>query len=106
MTRRKISNKRSKDRSFKSKKLFEKSNNSFRLEIKEQIVLFEIINKMTQENEAFVDASLFILIVVKIMQKIDHFARQQRIKLLNSQIMKKRLNIDVSAKVNKNENQF
>ena len=40
------------------------------------------------------------------MQKIDHFARQQRIKLLNSQIMKKRLNIDVSAKVNKNENQI
>ena len=60
---------------------------------------------MTQKNEAFVNVSLFILIVVKIMQKIDHFARQQRIKLLNSQTMKKRLNIDVSAKVNKNESQ-
>ena len=34
MTRRKILNKRSKNRSFKSKKLFEKSNDSFRLEIK------------------------------------------------------------------------
>ena len=106
MTRCKASNKRSKNRSFKSKKLLEKSNDSFRLEIKKQIVLFEIINKMIQKNEAFVNASLFILIVVKIMQKIDHFARQQRIKLLNSQIMKKRLNIDVFAKINKNKDQF
>ena len=106
MIRRKALNKRSKNRSFKSKKLFEKSNDSFRFEIKKQVVLFEIINKMIQKNEAFVNASLFILIVVKIMQKIDHFTRQQRIKLLNSQTMKKRLNIDVSAKTNKNESQF
>ena len=75
MTRRKASNKCSKDRSFKSKKLFEKSNDSFCFEIKEQVVLFEIINIMIQKNEAFVNASLFILIVVKIMQKIDYFAR-------------------------------
>ena len=105
MTRRKASNKRSKDRSFKSKKLFEKSNDSFRLEIKKQVVFFEIINKMTQEDEAFVDTLLSILIVVKIMQEIDHFARQERVKLLNSQTMKKRLDIDVSAKINRNENQ-
>ena len=64
------------------------------------------MNKIIQKNKAFVDVSLFILILVKIMQEIDHFARQQRVKLLNSQTMKKRLNIDVSAKVNKNENQF
>ena len=75
MTRHKASNKRSKDRSFKSKKLFEKSNDSFRLETKKKVILFEIINKMTQKNETFVDFSLFILIVVKIMQKVDHFAR-------------------------------
>ena len=105
MTRRKVSNKRSKDRSFQSKKLLEKLNDSFRFEIRKQVILFEIINKMTQKNEAFVDVSLSILIVVKIMQKIDHFARQQRVKLLNSQIMKKRLNIDVSAKINRNKNQ-
>ena len=104
MTRCKALNKRSKNQSFKSKKLLEKSNDSFRFEIKEQVVLFEIINKMIQENEAFVNASLFILIVVKIMQEIDYFARQQRIKLLNSQTLKKRSNNDVSAKVNKNEN--
>ena len=76
MTRRKASNKRSKNRSFKNKKLFEKLNDSFRFEIKEQVILFEIINKMIQKNETFVDISLFILIVVKIMQEIDHFARQ------------------------------
>ena len=106
MTRRKALSKRSKNQSFKSKKLLEKSYDSFRFEIKKQVVLFKFINKMIQEDEVFVNASLFILIVVKIMQEIDHFARQQRVKLLNSQIMKKRLNIDVSAKVNKNENQF
>ena len=39
------------------------------------------------------------------MQEIDHFARQQRIKLFNSQTMKKRLNNDVSAKANRTENQ-
>ena len=106
MTRRKVSNKRSKDRSFKSKKLFEKSNDSFRLEIKKQVVLFEIINKMIQKNETFVNVSLSILIVVKIMQEIDYFARQQRVKLLSSQIMKKRLNNDVSAKANQDQSQF
>ena len=88
MTRRKALNKRSKNRSFKNKKLFEKSNDSFRFEIKEQKILFKIINKMTQKNETFVNVSLFILIVDKIMQKIDHFARQQRVKLVNTQIMK------------------
>ena len=61
---------------------------------------------MTQKIETFVNVSLSILIVVKIMQKIDYFARQQRVKLLNSQIMKKRLNIDVFTKINKNESQF
>ena len=88
MTRRKASNKRSKNRLFKSKKLFEKSNNSLRLEIKEQVILFEIINKMTHKKKAFVNVSLSILIVDKIMQKIDHFALQQRIKLRNSQTEK------------------
>ena len=106
MTRRKASNKRSKDQLFKNKKLFEKSNDLFRLEIKKQIILFKFINKIAQKNKAFVNVSLFILIVVKIMQKVDHFARQQRIKLLNTQIMKKRLSNDVSAKVNRNEGQF
>ena len=60
---------------------------------------------MIQKYETFVDTSLSIFIVAKIMQKIDHFTRQQRVKLLNTQTMKKRLNNDVSAKVNKNENQ-
>ena len=106
MTRRKASNKRSKNRLFKSKKLLEKSNDLFRLEIKKRLILFEIINKIIQKNKTFVNVSLFILILVEIMQKIDHFARQQRIKLLNSQIIKKRLNNDVSAKANKNESQF
>ena len=59
---------------------------------------------MTQENETFVNVSFFILIVVKRMQKTAHFARQQRIKLLNTQTLKKRLNNDVFAKVNKNKN--
>ena len=54
MARRKILKKHSKDRSFNRKKLFENSNNSFRFEIKEQVILFESINKMIQENEAFV----------------------------------------------------
>ena len=45
-TRRKTSKKRSKNRLLKSKKLFEKSNDSFRLEIKEQIILFKSTNKM------------------------------------------------------------
>ena len=49
MTRRKISNKSSRNQSFKSKKLFEKLNNLFRLKIKEQVILFEIINKMIQK---------------------------------------------------------
>ena len=40
------------------------------------------------------------------MQKIDHFARDQRIKLLNTQTMKKQLNNDVSVKVNRDESQF
>ena len=71
MTRRKFSNKRSKNRSFKNKKLFEKSNNLFRFEIKECVVLFKLINKIIQKDEAFVNISLFILIVVKIMQKLD-----------------------------------
>ena len=87
MTRRKISKKPSKDRSFKIKKLFEKSNDSFRFEIKKQIVLFESINKIIQKNKTFVNVSLFILIVVKIMQEVDHFACQQRIKLLNTFIL-------------------
>ena len=60
---------------------------------------------MTKKNEAFVNVSLFILIVVKLMQKINYFARQQQIKLLNSQTMKKRLNNDVSAKINRNKSQ-
>ena len=60
---------------------------------------------MTQEEKAFVDASLSILIVVKIMQEVDHFARQQRVKLLNTQTIKKRLNNDVSAKINRDKNQ-
>ena len=49
MTRRKASNKRSKDRLFKSKKLFEKSNNLLRHEIRKQVIFFEFINKMTQK---------------------------------------------------------
>ena len=106
MTRRKVSNKRSRNRSFKSKKLFEKSNDLFRFEIKKQVVFFKIINKMIQKDKTFVNVSLFILIVVKIMQKIDYFTRQQLIKLLNTQVMKKRLNNDVSMKANKNESQF
>ena len=84
ITRRKISNKRSKDRSSKSKKLLEKSNDLFSFEIKKQLILFEFINKMIQKNEAFVNVSLFILIVVKIMQETDHFAHQQRVRLLNT----------------------
>ena len=61
---------------------------------------------MTQKDKAFVNVSLFILIVVRIMQEIDYFARQQRIKLFNTQTMKKRLNNDIFAKTNKNKNQF
>ena len=57
---------------------------------------------MTQKNETFVNASLFILIIVKILQEVDHFAQQQRIKLFNTQTMK-RLNIDVFSNVNTND---
>ena len=57
---------------------------------------------MIQKNKTFVDTLLFNLIVVKILQKVDHFARQQRIKLLNTQIIK-RLNNDVFSNVNKND---
>ena len=32
---------------------------------------------MTQKNETFVNASLSVLIVVKILPKIDYFAQQQ-----------------------------
>ena len=60
MTRRKASKKRSKDRSFKSKKLFEKLNNWFRFEIKKHVILFELIKKIAQKDEAFVNALLFL----------------------------------------------
>ena len=67
ITQRKASNKDSKDWSFKIKKLFKKLNDLFRFEIKNQVVLFEWINKLIQKNEEFVDVLLFILVVVKIM---------------------------------------
>ena len=57
---------------------------------------------MNQKNEVFVNASLFILIVVKILQKTDYFVQQQRINLFNTQIMK-RLNNDVFLNVNRND---
>ena len=39
---------------------------------------------MIQKNAAFVNASLFTLILVKIMQKVDYFAQQHRVKLFNT----------------------
>ena len=45
------------------------------------------------------------MIVVNILQKTDHFAHQQRIKLFNTQTIKK-LNNDVFSYVNKNDQFF
>ena len=67
IARRKIFKKRSKDKLFKNKKSFENLNQSFRFEMKKLKILFESIIEIIQKNEAFVNASLFILIVVKIL---------------------------------------
>ena len=69
------------------------------------MILFKSINKIIPKNEIFVNVSLFILIVVKILQETDHITRQQRIKLLNTQIIK-RMSNDVFSKINRNDNQF
>ena len=63
---------------------------------------FKSINKKISKNETFVNISLFILIVVKTLQKINYFAQQQRIKLFNTQIIQK-LNNDIFSNVNKND---
>ena len=104
ITRRKVFKKRLKNKLFKNKKSFEDLNQLFRFEIKEHEIFFESRNKMIQEDKIFVNTSLFILIVVKILQKTNHLAQQQRIKLFNTQIMK-RLDNNVFSNVNRN-NQF
>ena len=56
---------------------------------------------MIQRDKTFVNVSLFILIAIKILQKTDYFAQQQRVKLFNTQIMKK-LSKEVFSNVNRN----
>ena len=102
ITRRKVLKKRLKNKSFKNKKSFEKLSQSFRLEIKEHEILFESINEMIQKNEIFVKILLSILIVVKILAKTNYFAQQQRIKLFNTQTIK-RISNDVFLNVNKDD---
>ena len=57
---------------------------------------------MTQKNEALVNVSLFILIGVKILQEIDYFTQQQRVKLFNTQTIK-RFDNDVFLNVNRDD---
>ena len=75
ITRQKVFKKRSKNKSFNSKKWFENLNQSFRFEIKKHGILFNLINEIIQKNKTFVNVSFFILIVVKILQKTDYFAQ-------------------------------
>ena len=91
-----------KNKSFKNQESIENVNQSFRLEIEKHEIFFESINEIIQKNEAFVNVSLIILIVVQSLQKTDHFAQQQRIKLFNTQIIK-RLNKVVFSNTNKND---
>ena len=93
ITRQKVFKKRSKNKSFKNKESLENLNQSFRFEIKKHEIFFKSINEIIQKNEAFVNTLLFILIVVKILQKIDYFAQLQRVKLFNTQTLKKLNNV-------------
>ena len=104
ITRQKVLKKSSKDKLFKSKKSFENLNQSFRFKSQEHEIFFESINEILQVNKVRVNTFLFILIVVKILQKSNHFAQQQRVKLLKTKTVKK-LNNDVFSNANR-INQF